>query len=83
LLWLSFRSNAGEENSHDIEHRVSEVHLTPTAQLEAALHSTSTSAVPHQEDAEKRKYVQLEHQLRVSEEAVAELNKQIAALKGA
>lgn len=74
--------SSGEENSHDIEQRVAEVHLTSTDQLEARLRSTSTSAVPHEDQAEQHQYLQMEHDLRASEEAIAELNKQIAALKG-
>lgn len=61
---------------------MAEVHLTSTDQLEARLRATSTSALPHEDQAEQRKYLQLEHDLQASEDQIAELNKQIAALKG-
>lgn len=61
---------------------MAEVHLTSTAQLEARLRSTSTSAVQHEDEAQKRKYLQLEHDLQASTDALAELNKQMAALEG-
>jgi hypothetical protein len=72
----------GEENSHDIEHRVQEVHLTSTPQLEARLRSTSTSAVQHEDQEEARKYIKMEHDLQASVAAIADLNKQITVLRG-
>lgn len=72
----------GEENTHDVEHRVQEVHLTSTKQLEDHLRGTSTSAVLHEDAEEVRKYVKMEHDLQASAEKITSLSNQLSALNG-
>ena len=71
----------GEENSHDVEHRVAAVHMMSTEQLEARLRSTSTSAAHVVEAEPVQKHLRLEEDLHNSATTIEDLNKQISQLK--
>ena len=79
---LLINYSTGEENTHDVEHRVQEVHLTSTKQLEDHLRGTSTSAVLHEDAEEVRKYMKMEHDLQASADKIAALSKQLSTLQG-